>query len=253
MENYVKPRVLVAEDDAQLNRLVVTWLRRADIEVDSVYDGEHAIAALKEKQYSAVLLDVMMPRVTGIGVIDYVAAHQPKLLSNIVVMTAGGEGVVDQIKRHPVRHIVAKPFDLHDILEAALDCARARAADLRTAGGGKGRLLVVDDDEAWRYLMAKPLMKDFNVEFAESGSEAIDRLKQDDFDAVLLDIHMPGLDGTSVIQYLEEHQRHFLDRVVVVTIAPDKVEDLPVADVLGKPFEADALVKLLQTRVLKSH
>lgn len=249
MDNYCKPRVLVAEDDAQLNRLVVTWLRRADIEVDSVYDGENAIAALKEKQYSAVLLDVMMPRVTGIGVIDYIAAHQPKLLSNIVVMTAGGEGVVDQVKRHPVRHIFAKPFDLHDILEAALDCAKPPVAD--NGAPSKGRVLIVDDDETWRYLMAKPLTSDFEVEFAESAAEAIDRLKRDDYDAVLLDIRMPGVDGTSVIQYLSEHQRHFLDKVVVVTVAPEAVENLPVADVVGKPVEADALVELLQSRLNK--
>lgn len=247
MNKLNRPRVLVAEDDAQLNRLVVTWLRRANIEVDSVYDGEGAIAALKEKDYAAVLLDVMMPRATGIDVIDYVAAHQPKLLSNIVVMTAGGEGIVDQVKRHPIRRVFAKPFDLHDILEAALECAKTQHAP----DTAKGRLLIVDDDEAWRYLMAKPLLKDFDVEFAATGSEAIDWLKRAHFDGVLLDIRMPGLDGTSVIEYLQEHQRHLLERVVVVTIAPGAIEGLPVQEIVEKPFEADALAQVLRSRVAR--
>jgi DNA-binding response OmpR family regulator len=243
MDTQTKPRVLVAEDDAQLNRLVVTWLRRANIEVDSVFDGEDAIAALKEKEYSAVLLDVMMPRVTGIEVIDYVATHVPKLLSNIVVMTAGGEGVVERVKQHPIRHIFAKPFDLREILEAALDCASLRRGD--TSAESRGRLLIVDDEHEWRDIVSKPLLQRFDIEFVRDGHSAIEWLKREDFDAVMLDLHTPDLEGAAVIEYIEEHQKHLLARVVVVTISADEVEGLPVAGVLEKPFAGDALRKLL--------
>lgn len=241
MDTQTKPRVLVAEDDAQLNRLVVTWLRRANIEVDSVFDGEDAIAALKEREYSAVLLDVMMPRVTGIEVIDYVATHVPKLLSNIVVMTAGGEGVVERVKRHPIRHIFAKPFDLREILEAALDCASLRRGDATT----RGRLLVVDDEHEWRDVVSTPLLERFDVEFARDSVSAIDCLKREDFDAVLLDLQSPDLEGAAVIEYIEEHQKHLLARVVVVTVSRDEIEGLPVAGVIEKPFAGDQLQKLL--------
>lgn len=243
MDTHTKPRVLVAEDDAQLNRLVVTWLRRANIEVDSVFDGEDAIAALQEKDYSAVLLDVMMPRVTGIEVIDYVAAHVPKLLSNIVVMTAGGDGVVERVKQHPIRHVFAKPFDLREILEAALDCASLRRSE--TSGESRGRLLVVDDEPEWRDVVSKLRLQRFDVEFARDGKSAIDALKCENFAAVLLGLRTAVPDGAEVIAYIEEHQKHLLAKVIVVTISPDEVEGLPVAGVIEKPFAGDELRQLL--------
>lgn len=260
MSKDLRPRILVAEDDAQLNRLVVTWLKRADLEVDSVFDGEQAIEAMKARDYAVILLDMMMPRVTGFDVIEYAAEHQPKLLENIIVMTAAGESVSERIKGHAVYRMIAKPFDLRELLDCALDCAKTRSTAQisfnRSASAEVNvahRALVVDDDEATRYLLARPFVGKFEIEYASNGYEAIEALKKKDFDVVLLDLKMPGIDGLGVIRYLEEHQRHVLEKVVLVTIAPEDVSraGVSVGGVMPKPVDGEELASYVNAHILR--
>ena len=59
-------KVLIAEDTADLNRVVTVMLQKFGYEVDSVYDGEAALEQLELSGYDAVILDIMMPKMDGI-------------------------------------------------------------------------------------------------------------------------------------------------------------------------------------------
>jgi CheY-like chemotaxis protein len=252
-------RILVAEDDVELNRLIVTWLKRsADVVVDAVFDGEQAIEKLKETKYSAILLDMMMPRVTGFDVVEYVTQHQPKLLKRIVVVTAGGSSIIDRLQSNAIYQLIEKPFDLRELLRVALECAqRGNTAEVtfsRAGAGSDGKpyeVLVVDDDEASRYLMTRSLVGDFATDYAGDGREAIEKLKLKDYDVVLLDLRMPGVDGFAVIHYLQEHQRHTLERVVVVTVSPEEAPDARIAGVIPKPVDPQQLTHLIYSHLLR--
>lgn len=117
-------RVLVAEDDIHLNRLVVAWLSRAPLQVDSVFDGASAIKAIQETDYAAVLLDIMMPIKTGFDVIEFVREHRPELLKRVIVMTAGGESITTRLESNAIYKLIEKPFDLGELLRSAMECAR---------------------------------------------------------------------------------------------------------------------------------
>jgi DNA-binding response OmpR family regulator len=260
MEVSEKSRVLLAEDDPELNRLIVTWLKRANLEVDSVFDGGSAIEAIKTKRYSAILLDVMMPRVNGIDVIEYINEHQPKLMSKVIVMTAGGEEVLDRVKGHAIYKLVTKPFDLRDLLDSALECARIRAGAQLSFSRSESddpdktkKVLIVDDDEASRAMMSRGFSSSFSIDMAADGSEAIEKLKMTDYDVVLLDLRMPGVDGLAVIGYLREHQKHVLDNVVLVTITPNDVADVRdlVGGVINKPFQPEEIANFVRAHVLR--
>jgi excisionase family DNA binding protein len=71
----------------------------------------------------------------------------------------------------------------------------------RTAGLERPRVLVVDDEEAVRDLIAKTLtMADYQVDTASDGQGALDQLKDTDFDLLITDLKMPGMDGLNVIR-----------------------------------------------------
>jgi DNA-binding response OmpR family regulator len=95
------------------------------------------------------------------------------------------------------------------------------------------RVLVVEDDTATRTLLGLGLSEDFAVADAANGSEAIERLEASDFDAVVLDLMMPVLDGFGVLHYLEASRPELLERVVVLTGAADHVTQLLPVDKLG--------------------
>ena len=63
-------RVLVVEDERDLNRLIVKMLKKAGYSVDGCYDGEEAEDYLRGADYDAILLDVMMPKLDGYRLLE---------------------------------------------------------------------------------------------------------------------------------------------------------------------------------------
>ena len=100
-------------------------------------------------------------------------------------------------------------------------------------GGVRKRVLVVEDDSATRTLLSLGLSEDFAVADAANGSEAIEQLTASDFDAVVLDLMMPVLDGFGVLHFMEATRPDLLQRVVVLTGAADHVTRLLPLDRLG--------------------
>jgi CheY-like chemotaxis protein len=111
----------------------------------------------------------------------------------------------------------------------------------------KPYVLLADDNEATCTLITALLHRDYNVDVASDGQEAIDRLRTRQYAAVLLDLRMPRVDGFGVLDHLREHQPRMLSSVLVVTAALTKGElqragSYGVCAIVTKPFEIEALV-----------
>jgi CheY-like chemotaxis protein len=111
----------------------------------------------------------------------------------------------------------------------------------------KPLVLVADDNEATCTLIAAVLRNDFVCEVARDGTEAIEKLRRRPYDALLLDVLMPGVDGYAVLDHLMEKEPRLLSRVVVVTasLSPrelGRLRDYPIARIIAKPFEVDVLL-----------
>lgn len=108
----------------------------------------------------------------------------------------------------------------------------------------KGLLLVVDDDEGNRDLLSRRLLRDgYEVMFAESGKHALRILRRYEFDLVLLDIMMPEMDGTAVLEEMKR-QPAFSNIPIIMISAVDDIETIAhciergADDYLLKPFNA---------------
>ena len=111
----------------------------------------------------------------------------------------------------------------------------------------KPLVLLADDNEATCTLIAALLRRDFVVEIATDGHEAIERLKSRQYAAILLDLLMPVVDGYAVLDYLRRENPDMLARVLVMTAAVspremERVEGSAVPAVSPKPFEVDRLL-----------
>ena len=115
----------------------------------------------------------------------------------------------------------------------------------------KPRVLLADDNEATCTLITALLHRDFVVDVAHDGQEAIDKLRSRRYAAILLDLLMPVVDGYGVLDYLEREQAALTGRVMVVTaaLAPremDRVGRYPIYCVIPKPFEVDTLLSMVR-------
>lgn len=117
-------RVLVVDDDDAIRALVARVFQRRGFDVETATDGVEAVAALDAADYDLMLLDLMMPRVDGIGVIEHLTKRNDgRPLPAIVVMTAATPDILKRLDRTAVTSVITKPFELTDLLasgEAAL-------------------------------------------------------------------------------------------------------------------------------------
>ena len=108
--------------------------------------------------------------------------------------------------------------------------------------GSPGRILIADDNRVNRLLLSRGLeQQGHTVVFAENGHEALDLLRGNGFDLLLLDVLMPELDGYEVLAELKQDP-HLRDLPVVMTSALDELEsvvkcvEMGAEDYLTKPI-----------------
>lgn len=82
-------RLLLAEDEKALSRALVMILQKSGFEVDPVYDGESALDAIESGNYDAAVLDIMMPKKSGLEVLK--AVREKENLLPILLLTAKAE------------------------------------------------------------------------------------------------------------------------------------------------------------------
>lgn len=116
------PRVLVADDDPSIRQLVCTIVKRERIEVDCVADGQEAIDHLARHQYSVILIDLMMPRVDGFGVIEYLKAHPQARKPVVLVISAYADQKFKEVDPTVVAGVLRKPFEVGDLGNLVRHC-----------------------------------------------------------------------------------------------------------------------------------
>lgn len=115
------------------------------------------------------------------------------------------------------------------------------------------KLLVVDDEvEICDFLKAFFEERDFEVNTANSGPQALDTLTRYAAQVVLLDIHMPGMDGMSVLKKIKE--THPRTKVIMVTAleTQEKIEEamrLGADNYITKPLSLEYLEKDVQEKI----
>lgn len=108
-------RVLVADDDQAIRQLVCTILQREGLEVDCVADGHEAVEKLEEHEYSVILLDLMMPRVDGFGVVAHLKENPPTNKPVVLVISAYADQKFKDVDPNVVAGVLRKPFEVADL------------------------------------------------------------------------------------------------------------------------------------------
>lgn len=119
------------------------------------------------------------------------------------------------------------------------------------ANAEKRRVLLVDDNEATRTLIHAILQRDFVVEAALDGNDAVDKLRTNQYATILLDLRMPGHDGFHVLDFLRANHPEVLPSVLVVTasLTPKdmgRARGYGVNDIITKPFDVESLLEAVK-------
>ena len=108
-------RVLVADDDPAIRQLVCSIMRRERIVVDAAADGLEAIELIKQHYYSVILLDLMMPRLDGFGVVEHLKANPGMFKPVVLVISAYADQKFKRVDPNMVAGVLRKPFEVADL------------------------------------------------------------------------------------------------------------------------------------------
>ena len=110
-----QPTILIVDDDEPTQRLLEVLMQRYGFRTVVAANGAAAIDRLKERDFAAIILDLMMPHEGGMTVISHLRVHKPELLHRVVVLTATPDAVLKGISKE-VFAVVKKPFQAGDLV-----------------------------------------------------------------------------------------------------------------------------------------
>ncbi len=202
-------RVLVIDDGTDSRLLLASALEEMGCVPVPAASGEEGLWLARREPPDLILLDLMMPRMSGWDVLtelrgDPRLAKIPVLVISIVAeeQRATLLGAIEALSKPVGRE------QLHEVLRRVFAHRRVR------------RVLLVDDEEDQVDLVTRYLGEEEDgvvVDWAADGLSALQLLETRVFDLVLVDLVMPGLDGLSFIRTLRSETRHREVPVVVVT------------------------------------
>jgi CheY-like chemotaxis protein len=265
-------RVLVV-DDIELNRSIFSRQLSSDgAQVAEVDGGEAALAAIAQAQadgapFDVILMDHMMPEMSGDVVAERVRADttikQPKMvLASSIGAPLSGERAAkagfDAFLTKPVRHQALLQC-IGELVGAAADPVPSPvqlAAEPLSATMakplGRGRILLAEDNEI-NTLLACTILEEagFSVVCALNGVEAVEAVKREAFDLVLMDVQMPQMDGLEATRAIRRLPGPASRSIIVAMTAnamrsdQDNCLAAGMDDFISKPIDPDNFLNVI--------
>jgi CheY-like chemotaxis protein len=108
--------ILVVDDDEPTRNLVQAVLRRVGYASENAANGSEAIALLERNDYAAIVLDLMMPSVSGRDVVDFLAVSGRGI--PVIICSAAGPAALADFDPGIVKAVIRKPFDIEQFAAA---------------------------------------------------------------------------------------------------------------------------------------
>src|SRR5438132_6620340 len=222
--------VLIVDDDpALLQALPETLrLRMNGVTVDTADSSAAALDRIGARDYDAIVTDIRMPGMDGPPLLAAILGRRPGTPTRMIT-GHGEEDLAVRALRGGAYDFIQKPIDrdqfvasLHRAIAAhalnrlvkdrqlALEhCAIELERAAAKLGIDEARVLIVDDDPALLQALPEALqmrMTGLTVDTAQSGAAALDQITARDYDAIVTDIKIPGMDGLELLAEIRTHR-----------------------------------------------
>jgi signal transduction histidine kinase/DNA-binding response OmpR family regulator/HPt (histidine-containing phosphotransfer) domain-containing protein len=204
-------------DDIKMNLEILTrQLEPTGMQITAVQDAFAALAELERswhqgRPYAVVLMDQMMPGLTGEALAQRVRAMAGLADIKLMLLTSGGKHTLSEAARQSFDTVLEKPVRERELLQhlASMHAPRRLPpvpANASTASGAKQapaseaasplRILLAEDNKLNQKFALALLQHDgHEIDLAETGQQAVEAVKRKTYDVVLMDVQMPDLDG----------------------------------------------------------
>ena len=261
-------RVLVVDDNATNRRILTQMLTNWRMQPVAADGGAAALAHLEESiaqsnPFPLILLDSEMPEMDGFALAERMH-HMPGLDGVTIMMLSSGmrPRTAARCRELGVRACLTKPVKQSDLLDAILEvltaaphhAMRPRSVSPAPPGLRRLRVLVAEDQSTNRALVSRILEKRGHTAFCvQDGIEALTALKEHFFDAVLMDVQMPRMDGLAATRAIRRNEKSAGTHLQVVAMTAhamkgdrERCMKVGMDAYVGKPIRAEELLHALE-------
>ena len=247
-------RILYLDDDIFDCRMLSVLLKNTGAVVHTVLTAEDLYKKIESEGYDIIMIDHMMPEYDGITVLQQLRDRH--LCDNTPVIAITGNNLASAKSNYiemGFDEYVAKPIRKNKLLNAIAECLGIKP-DVDD-NDRRPHILVVDDNELNLMLVENILSEEYRISTALSASDALDTLKTDLADMILLDLHMPGISGYEFIEIIKKDEQ--LKDIPIICLTSDNGSDaelkcfvMGVMDFITKPFVAE-IMRMRVSRILE--
>jgi len=260
-------RALVVDDNSTNRRILDELLTSWGMAVDIVDGGRNALNTLDRAieeghDVALALLDVMMPHMDGFELAAKIRERPELAATRIVMLTSAGRLDQERLCRTlDISRTLLKPVKQSDLLETITEVLGDRMVqrgetglNMHPAAIPSRRVLLVEDNPV-NQKVAEDLLarRGHRVTLAQNGAEAVEFASREAFDAVLMDVHMPVMDGLTATRRIRENESDEGGHVPIVAMtAGATTEDQERCFAAGmdaivtKPFRAAELYRAVE-------
>ena len=268
-------KVLVVDDNSSAREISKKYLETLNLQPEIAADGETALEKLKETEnnYELLLMDWKLPDLNGLETTLKIREN-PKIYSRPEIILISGyekEEIMTEPGSKYISDFLTKPFSPSSLFDAVMDIFGYSSRDIaqeqeqelaeeKLRADNDNRILLVEDNET-NQVLAQEILESYNyqVDIAEDGKEALDKISSYQFDCVLMDIKLPELNGYEATRRIRNKMG--LSDLPVIALTANvmekhlkKAEEAGMNDLISKPINIeDMLQKIKQLTTRKEH
>ena len=261
--------VLIVDDDPVASEHALFVLEEAGISADTALSGREAIDMIgihqaKQEPYNLVLLDWKMPEMDGLQIAREIRRNCGKEIMIVVLTSYNWEDIAEEAKDCGIDGFLAKPLVSASVMEEITRIARRSSINLLTKKQRaelKGRHILLAEDIFINAEIVKELLsaKEAEIDHAENGkiaTELFAKSKPGHYDAILMDVRMPEMDGLEATATIRAMDRPDAKTIPIIAMTANAFDE----DVqyslqagmnahLSKPVEPEHLYQTLEEMI----
>ncbi len=239
-----KASILIVDDDIGMTETLFDIFTDLGYYVEIANDGFKALEKVKARTFDVILIDIKMPGINGVETYKEIKHIRPEAVA--MMMTAYSvEDLLAEALKEGAYGVMHKPIEIPKVVEFIESLEKGAL------------ILIVDDDLSTCETLTDVLFeKGYRIARASNGKEAINMLKEKNFDIVFIDVKMPVMNGLEVYHALREIRPHI--KVIMMTGYRQEAQDLVEEAIknnaytcIYKPFDAEKVLKLVEEILAK--
>lgn len=252
--------ILVCDDNQEARNSIYNILKSHSLIVDAVSSGEEVMELFKEKQFDLLIIDLQLEGMSGLDTILRIRANDefPSIKTILLLDTLVGKesferniaGIDGYILKPAVRSTVINKvlaaFGMEEASSSKSDEQISQIDKVKKLIAGK-HVLIAEDNELNKQVLVGLVTKvGITVDCVENGAQALEKALVTRYDLILMDLHMPVMDGYNSSAQIRE--KGIKTPIIAVTAdamrsVTDKCKDSAIDDLITKPINPGQLYK----------